>query len=82
MSALANLSIPPPSAASEVPETIENLKRKKEWLIANQERQTAENKAKAEKEITALLRSMSVKDSEAETGTTDPEATPEVAASA
>ncbi|KAG9015537.1 hypothetical protein FRB94_000142 [Tulasnella sp. JGI-2019a] len=59
LGALASLSIPPPTSATEVPQTIENLKIKKEWFVANQEKQTATNKAKAEREIESLLRSMS-----------------------
>lgn len=58
LSALAALSIPPPTTSAEVPQTVENLKIKKEWFIANQEKQTAANKAKAEKEIESLLRSI------------------------
>ncbi|KAG8906131.1 hypothetical protein FRB99_007521 [Tulasnella sp. 403] len=58
LTALASLSIPPPTSVGEVSQTIENLKTKKDWLVANQEMQTAENKAKAEKEIASLLRSL------------------------
>ncbi|KAG8927569.1 hypothetical protein FRC01_007253 [Tulasnella sp. 417] len=62
LSALASLSIPPPANAAEVPQTIENLKIKKEWLTANQERKTAENKAEAERKIAALLSSLKIAD--------------------
>ncbi|KAG9049809.1 hypothetical protein FS837_008992 [Tulasnella sp. UAMH 9824] len=64
LSALASLSIPPPASAAEVPQTIENLKIKKEWLMANQERKTADNKAEAERKIAALLSSLKVADDE------------------
>lgn len=60
LSALGSLSIPPPTSAAEVPQTIENLKIKKEWLMANQERKTAENKAEAERKIAALLNSLKI----------------------
>ncbi|KAG8865127.1 hypothetical protein FRB96_000016 [Tulasnella sp. 330] len=59
LAALATLSIPPPATPADVPQTIENLKIKKEWYLANQEKQTVVNKAKAEKDIESLLRSMS-----------------------
>ncbi|KAG8936738.1 hypothetical protein FRC02_012020 [Tulasnella sp. 418] len=52
--------------------TIENLKIKKEWFIANQAIQTAANKAKAEKEIAALTKGKgltSAEDGNAEAGT-------------
>jgi len=58
LGALASLSIPAPTSAAEVPQTIENLKIKKAWFLANQEKQTATNKAKAEEKIAALLQSM------------------------
>ncbi|KAG8899440.1 hypothetical protein FRC00_001419 [Tulasnella sp. 408] len=64
LSALASLSIPPPASAAEVPQTIENLNIKKEWLMANQERKTADNKAEAERKIAALLSSLKVADDE------------------
>lgn len=64
LSALASLSIPPPASAAEVPQTIENLKIKKEWLTANQERKTAENKAEAERKIAALLSSITLAENE------------------
>lgn len=78
LSALASLSIPPPTNASEIPQTIENLKTKKEWLVANQEKQTAANKAKAEKEIASLLRSINAHAAEnGEKADTPTEAAPE-----
>jgi len=58
LTALASLSIPAPSSAADVPQIIQNLKIKREWFLANQERQTELNKAQVEKEIEGLLRSM------------------------
>ncbi|KAI9000982.1 hypothetical protein BD414DRAFT_430938, partial [Trametes punicea] len=54
LTALLNLSIPPPTSAADVPRVIEDLKTKKTWFEANQARVTAENKAKAEAEIRRL----------------------------
>ena len=54
LSALLSFSIPPPTSQSEVPRVIEDLKTKKAWFEANQSRVTAENKAKAEREIAKL----------------------------
>ncbi|TFK55712.1 hypothetical protein OE88DRAFT_651863 [Heliocybe sulcata] len=51
LTALLQLSIPPPSNATEVPRVIEDLKTKKAWFEANQNRVTAENVSKAEAEI-------------------------------
>ena len=56
LSALMSLSIPPPTSSADIPQTIENLRKKKEWLMANQERQTAENKAKVERDIASLTK--------------------------
>ena len=54
LSALLSLSIPPPTSNADVPRVVEDLKTKKAWFVANQTRVTAENKAKAEKEIERL----------------------------
>ncbi|KAI0759915.1 hypothetical protein BC629DRAFT_1683129 [Irpex lacteus] len=54
LSALLSLSIPPPVSSADVPRVIEDLNTKKAWFVANQARVTAENKAKAEKEIQRL----------------------------
>ncbi|KZT24496.1 hypothetical protein NEOLEDRAFT_1179179 [Neolentinus lepideus HHB14362 ss-1] len=54
LTALLQLSIPPPSNATEVPRVVEDLKTKKAWFEANQNRVTAENIAKAEAEIQRL----------------------------
>ncbi|KAL0950022.1 hypothetical protein HGRIS_010030 [Hohenbuehelia grisea] len=54
LSALLSLSIPPPASSADVPRVIEDLKTKKAWFEANQERVTAENVAKAEAEIQRL----------------------------
>jgi membrane-associated HD superfamily phosphohydrolase len=51
LTALLSLSIPPPTSLTDIPRTVEDLKTKKAWFEANQARQTAENIAKAEKEI-------------------------------
>jgi hypothetical protein len=55
LTALFSLSIPPPTSSEEVPRVIEDLKTKKAWFQANQQRVTAENVAKAEAEIKRLL---------------------------
>lgn len=54
LSALLTLSIPPPVTPADIPRVIEDLKTKMAWFAANQARVTAENKAKAEKEIERL----------------------------
>ena len=55
LSALLSLSIPPPASSADLPRVVEDLKTKKAWFEANQARVTAENKAKAEKEIERLI---------------------------
>ncbi|GJE84016.1 hypothetical protein PsYK624_000900 [Phanerochaete sordida] len=55
LSALLSLSIPPPTSSGDLPRVVEDLKTKKAWFEANQARVTAENKAKAEKEIERLV---------------------------
>jgi len=55
LSALLSLSIPGPTSSADVPRVVEDLKTKKAWFTANQTRVTAENKAKAEAEISRLL---------------------------
>lgn len=55
LSALLSLSIPPPTSSADLPRVVEDLKTKKAWFEANQARVTAENKAKAEKEIERLI---------------------------
>lgn len=54
LSALLSLSIPPPNNSSDVPRVVEDLKTKKAWYEANQNRMTAENMAKAKAEIQRL----------------------------
>lgn len=54
LSALLQLSIPPPSSPSDIPRAIEDLKTKKAWFEANQARITKENIAKADAEIKHL----------------------------
>lgn len=54
LSALLSLSIPPPTSSAEIPRVVEDLKTKKAWYEANQERVTKERVAKAEAEIQKL----------------------------
>ncbi|KAH6914900.1 nuclear segregation protein Bfr1 [Coprinopsis sp. MPI-PUGE-AT-0042] len=54
LSALLSMSIPPPTSSADVPRVIEDLKTKKAWYEANQDRVTKENIAKAEREIQRL----------------------------
>lgn len=54
LSALLQLSIPPPTSFSDVPRTVEDLKTKKAWFEANQARVTKENITKADAEIKRL----------------------------
>ncbi|KIJ56667.1 hypothetical protein M422DRAFT_57342 [Sphaerobolus stellatus SS14] len=54
LSALLDLSIPPPASTTDLPRAVEDLKTKKAWYEANQARVTAENIAKAEAQIKKL----------------------------
>lgn len=54
LSALLQLSIPPPTSVSDVPRAVEDLKTKKAWFEANQARVTKENITKADAEIKRL----------------------------
>lgn len=54
ITALSKLAIPLPTAASDIPRVVEDLKTKKAWYEANQARVTAENIAKAEAQIQRL----------------------------
>lgn len=54
LSALLQLSIPPPTSTSDIPRAIEDLKTKRAWFEANQARVTKENIAKADAEIKRL----------------------------
>lgn len=54
LTALLSLSIPPPASNADVPRVVEDLNTKKAWFEANQARVTAENIAKAQKEIARL----------------------------
>ncbi|KAF6762118.1 nuclear segregation protein Bfr1 [Ephemerocybe angulata] len=54
LSALLSLSIPPPANSADVPRVVEDLKTKKAWFEANQDRVTAENIAKANARIQKL----------------------------
>ncbi|KAF8639739.1 hypothetical protein AX17_001001 [Amanita inopinata Kibby_2008] len=55
LTALGSLSIPPPTSSADVPRVIEDLKTKKLWFEANQERVTNEKIQKAEAEIKRVL---------------------------
>ncbi|KAG8218466.1 hypothetical protein J3R82DRAFT_4096 [Butyriboletus roseoflavus] len=54
ITALSKLAIPLPTAASDIPRVVEDLKTKKAWYVANQARVTAEKVAKAEAQIQRL----------------------------
>ncbi|KAF8592344.1 hypothetical protein K439DRAFT_1315666, partial [Ramaria rubella] len=54
LTALLELSIPPPASTSELPRAIEDLKTKKAWYEANQDKVTAENVARAEAQVRRL----------------------------
>ena len=58
LTALLSLSIPPPSSRDEIPRVVEDLKTKKAWFEANQERATKEKVAEAEVEIKRILKSV------------------------
>lgn len=65
LSGLLALSIPPPASAAEVPRVIEDLKTKKAWYQANQDRVTKENTAKAEAAIEKLNKAAAAKQEQA-----------------
>lgn len=52
------LKITVPAGASDVARAIEDIENKKKWFLQHQAEVTAENKAKAEAKIAALLKSM------------------------
>ncbi|KAL7416870.1 hypothetical protein BDY24DRAFT_378516 [Mrakia frigida] len=54
LSAILALSIPPPTSSADVPRTVEDLKTKKSWFEANNDKVTREREEKAEKEIRRL----------------------------
>ncbi|KAF9247053.1 hypothetical protein BU15DRAFT_84619 [Melanogaster broomeanus] len=54
ITALSTLAIPLPTAPSDIPRVVEDLKTKKTWFEVNQARVTAENIAKAEAQIQRL----------------------------
>ncbi|KAF8529016.1 hypothetical protein BU17DRAFT_37943 [Hysterangium stoloniferum] len=54
LTALLELSIPPPASNAELPRAIEDLKTKKAWFEANQDKVTAANVAKAEAQVKRL----------------------------
>lgn len=65
LSGLLALSIPPPTSSAEVPRVIEDLKTKKAWYQANQDRVTKENTAKAEAAIEKLNKAAASKQEQA-----------------
>ncbi|PVF93723.1 hypothetical protein CPB86DRAFT_808843 [Serendipita vermifera] len=67
LSGLMALSIPPPTNASEVSRVIEDLKTKKAWFQANQDRVTKENIQKAEAAIEKLNKAPASAANEAKT---------------
>jgi len=54
LSALLSLSIPPPMSNADIPRVVDDLKTKKAWFVANQERATADAIAKAKATIERL----------------------------
>ncbi|KIK97143.1 hypothetical protein PAXRUDRAFT_136904 [Paxillus rubicundulus Ve08.2h10] len=55
ITALSKLGIPLPTAPSDIPRVVEELKMKKAWFEANQERVTTEHIAQAEARIQRLM---------------------------
>jgi uncharacterized coiled-coil DUF342 family protein len=78
LTALLEMSIPPPGSTAEVPRTIEDLKTKKAWFEANSAQKTKENIAKAEAEIKRLEKAAAKgekgKEADANGPTEEPEA--------
>jgi hypothetical protein len=54
LTSLLEMNIPAPGSNADAPRVIEDLKTKKAWYEANQDRVTAENIAKAEREVERL----------------------------
>lgn len=54
LSALLNLSIPPPTSHADLGRVVDNIKLKREYFVSNQPHQTQENIRKAEEKIAAL----------------------------
>ncbi|KAG6854779.1 hypothetical protein C0991_001206 [Blastosporella zonata] len=81
LTALLSLSIPPPASSADLPRVVEDLKTKKTWFEANQARTTAENIAKAERDIARLTGSKDAKSPELPNGgetPTEPVSSPTV----
>ncbi|KIJ20027.1 hypothetical protein PAXINDRAFT_107699 [Paxillus involutus ATCC 200175] len=55
IAALSKLTIPLPTAPTDIPRVVEDLKKKKAWFEANQARVTGENIAKAEAQIQRIM---------------------------
>ncbi|KAF8845782.1 hypothetical protein BDN67DRAFT_298640 [Paxillus ammoniavirescens] len=55
ITALSKFAIPLPTAPTEIPRVVEDLKTKKAWFEANQARVTSENIAQAEAQIQRLM---------------------------
>ncbi|GAA5860125.1 hypothetical protein JCM1840_002780 [Sporobolomyces johnsonii] len=70
LSALMALGITAPLTTKEAPQTIENLERKKQYFVDNQDRVTKERVAAVEKKIAAALEASSSASGDAPTGTT------------
>lgn len=54
LTALMNLSIPPPANAADRARVVENIKLKREYFLSNQARVTEENKKKVEERIAEM----------------------------
>ncbi|KZT62977.1 hypothetical protein CALCODRAFT_489526 [Calocera cornea HHB12733] len=58
LTALLELSIPPPTSIEDIPQTIENLQKKKAYFVAIQPKATKDQIAKAEAEIKRLQKKL------------------------
>ncbi|KZO97941.1 hypothetical protein CALVIDRAFT_544912 [Calocera viscosa TUFC12733] len=58
LTALLELSIPPPTSNEDIPQTIENLQKKKAYFVAIQPKATKDQIAKAEAEIKRLQKKL------------------------
>lgn len=62
LTAILSLSIPPPASNADLGRVVEDLKTKKAWFEANQERQTTLNMTKAQEEIQKLNGKITLQD--------------------
>lgn len=74
LKALLSLSIPAPTGPDDVPRVIEDIKTKQAWFVANQNRATAANIAKAELKIQRLTSKLDSTSSRAESPPDDADA--------